>query len=218
MPGPPCVSNRAANREHEPSTERQAPGTPYSRLSFVVDRGELDQLELAGAAGRGDLDLIAFLLVEDGFSDGRGRGDHPLLRVGFLGHDELVHDGVAALVAKVHRRAEAGTIAWNAIEVYHRNLAHPLLEHRDARVDDILPVLGSLVLRVLAQIAKLARPLDLLRQIHLQLALEGGDLVVETLDDSFFHRLNQTLAQRRPPSRRLPRKPDTTDECPAARA
>ena len=47
-----------------------------------------------------------------------------------------------------------------------------LLQHGDARVDDLLTLLGRLVFGVLAQIAKLARPLDLLGQVDLQLALE----------------------------------------------
>ena len=103
------------------------------------------------------------------------------------GMHELVDDRVAALGAQVHRRAEPGAVVRDAIEVDQRDLADALLEHRDAGVDDLLPLLGGLVLGVLAQVAQLARALDLLRQLELQLALERGDLVVETLQNAIFH-------------------------------
>ncbi len=69
-----------------------------------------------------------------------------------------------------------------------RDFAHPPLEHGDARVDVGLPLLRRLVLGVLAQVAELARTLDLLGELHVQLALERVDLVFESLDESFFHR------------------------------
>ena len=50
---------------------------------------------------------------------------------------------------------------------------------RDARVDELLPLLGRLVLGVLAQIAELARTLDLLRQLGLELPFQLGDFVLE---------------------------------------
>ena len=52
----------------------------------------------------------------------------------------------------------------------------------------LLTFLGGLVLGVLAQIPKLARALDLFRQIHLQFALEPCDFIVESLENSVFHR------------------------------
>ena len=55
-------------------------------------------------------------------------------------------------------------------------------------VDDVLALLGGLVLGVLAQVAQLARALNLLREIDLQLALEHGDFVVESLENPLFHR------------------------------
>ena len=50
--------------------------------------------------------------------------------------------------------------------------ADALLQHADARLDQPLPLLRRLVLGVLAQIAQLARALDLLRQLELQLVVE----------------------------------------------
>src|SRR5215203_3042062 len=96
----------------------------------------------------------------------------------------------------MHGRPEPGTVVRNAIEVQHRDLADALFQHRDARVDDLLPLLRRLVLRVLAQVAELAGTLDLLRQVDLQLALECSDFLVEPLQNPLFHRGNETVAQR----------------------
>ena len=71
-----------------------------------------------------------------------------------------------------------------------RDLADALLQHGDAGVDDLLALLGGLVFGVLAQVAQLARALDLLGELDLQLALEDRDLVVETLENPLFHRPN----------------------------
>src|SRR5262245_36197065 len=87
----------------------------------------------------------------------------------------------------MHRRPEAGAASWNAIEIHQRDFAHALLEHRDARVDEFLTLFRGLVLRVLPKVAQLPGALDLLRQLELQLALERGDLLVETLEDPILH-------------------------------
>ena len=90
--------------------------------------------------------------------------------------------------AKLDGGSEAGLAVRDAVEVDHRDLADALLQHRDAGVDDVLALLGGLVLGVLAQVAQLARALNLLRQLDLQLALERRDFLVETLENSLFHR------------------------------
>ena len=73
----------------------------------------------------------------------------------------------------------------------------PPLEHGDARLDVGLALLRGLVLGVLAQVAELAGALDLLGQLRLQLALERGDLVFESLENPLFHRSKRlTLAHR----------------------
>ncbi len=84
--------------------------------------------------------------------------------------------------------AEAGPVGRNAVDVDQRDLRHPFLEHADARFDEALPLLRGRVLGVLAQIAQLARTLDLFGQLQLQLAVERVDLVLEFLNQSIFHR------------------------------
>ena len=87
----------------------------------------------------------------------------------------------------MHRRPEAGAVLRDAVEIDHRDLADALLEHGDARVDDLLPLLRRLVLGILAEVAKLARALNLLGEFDLQLALQCRDLVIEPLENPVFH-------------------------------
>ena len=67
------------------------------------------------------------------------------------------------------------------------DLANPPLQHRDPGVEDLLPFLRRLVLGVLAQVAELARTLDLLRELDLQLPFERGDFFVESFENAVFH-------------------------------
>ncbi len=71
----------------------------------------------------------------------------------------------------------------DAIEIDHRDLADALLQHRDARVDDLLALLGRLVLGVLPQVAVLARDLEPLGDVRatvrpkvVELGLEPAEL------------------------------------------
>ena len=126
------------------------------------------------------------------FRNARPIGDvvemSPLVGVRVLGHDELEDERLAVALDDVHGRAEAGAVVRDAVDVDQRDLRHALLEHADARLDEPLPLLRGLVLGVLAQVAQLARALDLLGQLELQLAVERVDLVLELLDQSLFHR------------------------------
>ncbi len=74
------------------------------------------------------------------------------------------------------------------------DVAHPLLQQADPRLDEPLPLLGGVILGVLAQVAQLARALNLLRQLRLQLAIELVDLVLELLQDPRLH-LAQMVAR-----------------------
>ena len=67
------------------------------------------------------------------------------------------------------------------------NVADTLLEQADPRLDQPLPFLGGVILRVLTQIAQLAGPLDFQRQFGLQLLVELHDFVFELLEQSCFH-------------------------------
>ena len=137
--------------------------------------------------GRRDVDLVAFFLVEQRPANRRRGGDHALLDVGVFGHDQLVDDRLAVAVLEVDGRAEADLVVRDLVEVHQRDLADPLLQHADPRLDEPLPLLGGLVLGVLAQVAQLAGTLDFLRQLGLQLPVQRVDFVLELLEQPGFH-------------------------------
>src|SRR5471030_1718335 len=156
---------------------------------FRSNRLQLHDLELARAARRHHRHGVARLLVDQRLADRRRGGDHALRRVGVLRHHELKAHLLAVAVDDFEGRAEAGTIVGNAIDVDQRDLGHAFLEHADARFDEALPLFRRLVLGVLAQIAELARALDLLRQLELELVVQRVNFVFEFLDQPVFHRL-----------------------------
>src|SRR5258705_12552391 len=84
-------------------------------------------------------------------------------------------------------RSERRSVARKAIEIHQRDLADALLQHRNARIADPLPLFGGFVFRVLTQVAVLARTLDFSRELDLQLALERRDFVVESLENPVLH-------------------------------
>src|SRR5690606_17737921 len=134
---------------------------------FVVDSHEADDFERPHAAGRRDVDFVAFLAADERAAYGRGDRDEAAIRIGILGHDELDLKFTVAF-AQRELRPEAGPVARDAVQVHQLNLrdAHP--QHRDPGFDEALALLGRGVLGVLAQVAQLARPLYLLRQLLLQ--------------------------------------------------
>src|SRR5689334_23884092 len=76
---------------------------------------------------------------------------------------------------------------WNPREVDRSYFAHALAQFTDARLDHRLPLQSSLVFRVLAQVAELARTLDFLRQVDAQLALEFIEFRLQLLFDLECH-------------------------------
>ncbi len=67
------------------------------------------------------------------------------------------------------------------------DLADPLHQQADARLHKPLAFLCRMVLGVLTQVTQLARTLDLLRQLRLQLLVQLADLVFKLLQQSGLH-------------------------------
>src|SRR5207253_855868 len=129
-------------------------------------------------------------------ADRRGRRDEALGGVGVLGHDELEDVLVAGAFDHVQRRAEAGPILRDTIDVEQGDLRDALLEHADPRFDEPLALLGRVVFGVLAQIAELARALDLFGQLEFELVVQRLYLVLEFPDQSILHRLHHGPGNR----------------------
>ena len=111
--------------------------------------------------------------------DGEIRPDRGVRLLG--GHDLV--DGLLAVarVAHVDDRAEAHLAPRDPVEVDEGQRGHAAVELADARLQEALPLLGRLVLGVLAQVAVLARGQDLLGELDLQLVVERPDLLLQPL-------------------------------------
>ena len=140
---------------------------------------------------------VALLVAEEALADGRGRRDAADGGVGVLGDDDLVDDLVArVLVLQRDHRAEPDLVARDPVEVHEGERGEPPVQLRDARLQEALPLLGALVLGVLAEVPVLARPQDLLRQGDLELVVELVDLVLEPLLDVDHLLFGETSPER----------------------
>ncbi len=99
-------------------------------------------------------------------------------------------------VDDVQRRAEAGAILRDAVHLDERNLGDALLQHADPRLDEPLPLLGRLILGVLAQVSELTGALDLLGELELQLVVQHLDFVFELFDQPILHRIPSRSGNR----------------------
>jgi hypothetical protein len=63
----------------------------------------------------------------------------------------------------------------NVGEIYQREFRHALLKLAEARVHELLALLGHVILSVFAEVAKRSSLLDLLRQLMLEFMLHLPD-------------------------------------------
>ena len=119
-----------------------------------------------------------------------------MIRILLADDEHLIRGAMAALlsleddlevVAQAATGAEAGAIGRNAIHVHQLDFRDPLAQHRHACLDEPLAFLGRGVLRVLAQVAKLAGALNFLRQLLRELAIERRNFHFKPLDQPIFH-------------------------------
>ena len=68
-----------------------------------------------------------------------------------------------------------------------RQVGHALLQLAQPRADELLPLLGHVILGVFAEIAHGDGLLQFLGQFVVQLVLEGGNFLVELFLDVFRH-------------------------------
>src|SRR5918997_5944884 len=119
---------------------------------------DVDDLVLRRAAGSGDRDLLAHLLLEHGAAHGRGVGKLPAPWVGLVG----AHDLERPLLAPVHDpQGHAGPEVHGVVvdlgRVDHLGAAKTALELADPALQQVLFVLSVVVLGVLGDVTELAR-------------------------------------------------------------
>ena len=153
-----------------------------------MDGGELEDLEFALAVGGDDGGDVADLFAEQGAADGGGGRDEALGDIGLFAGDELVGElFFLGAVEDDDGGAIADFVAGDVIEVDHGELAHALFKLTEARVDELLALLGGVVLGVFGEIAEGDRLLDLRRQLRRELALQQLNLFFQSLLNMIWH-------------------------------
>ena len=157
------------------------PSSSWSVTSFTTSNRRLP-------FGVVTVDLVAFFLVDERAADRRRRRDHAAVGIRVFRHHQLIDDRLPCASFRWTVEPKPDPVVRNLVEVHQRDLADALLQHADARFDQALPLFRGVILGVLPQVAQLARALDLLRQLGLQLLLELMDLFFELLQETRLHR------------------------------
>ena len=153
-------------------------------LLGVVDGEETNDLKFLLAGGRGDLNFVADLAVEQRAADRRGGGDEAFFGVGFLAADQLVFDfGFTLDIEDDDAGAEAGAVLGNIGEVEHAEVAEAFFQVADSRVDEALAFLGEFVLGVFGKIAVGAGDGNFLGKLDVELMLQVVNFLLDLLLD-----------------------------------
>ena len=154
----------------------------------VVDGGQFEDFELALAIGRNHGRHIAYLFAHQRLAYGRGGGDEALAHVRLFAGDQLVLDFLIFRgVVNEDRGAEGGAVAWNVGEIDEGEFRHAFLKLAEARVDEVLALLGHVVLGVLAEVAHSHCLFNFGGQFMGELVFELFDLFQQLGFDVFRH-------------------------------
>ncbi len=159
-------------------------------IDLFVDGAELQDFQGALAIGRVHDGFVSDLLVKERATDGAGSRNFPSGDVRFFAGDELVFDlFFFGAVVDLDGRAESHAVVGNVVHIDHGQVGEPLAELADARLDELLALLGHVVFGVFAEVAERGGLLDLFGQFVDQLVFERVDLFLQFLFDEFCHGL-----------------------------
>jgi len=110
----------------------------------------------------------------------------PLVTSDFFAGDEFVGDVLfLGAVEDDDGGTKADFVAGDVVEVDHGELAHALFELAEAGVDELLALLGGVVLGVFGEVTEGDGLLDLRGEFGGELVFEGFDLLFEGFFDVF---------------------------------
>src|SRR5690606_19126866 len=123
-----------------PATRRAGCARPVLLLSADLARiGDFEDLEIARAARRVDLDRVAGLASDQGLAERRADRQQALLHLGLLRPDDLVHDFlVGLLVDQLDPGAELDGAATLLADVDDRGAGQLVLDLEHAALDEAL--------------------------------------------------------------------------------
>src|SRR5439155_10231422 len=170
------LRRRSAKRSSAGMRGIFAARAPAVRLSGVR-LADLDDLQLARAAGALDFHLVADLVAEQRLADRRLHRDPPFGDVD-LGRPDDGERLLAELVLDLDRRPHPDGAVPGPLLDDHR-IAEHVLEHEDAALEHALVVLGVVVLGVLGDVAEILRVFDALGYLRAPSRTQLGKLALE---------------------------------------
>jgi hypothetical protein len=124
-------------------------------------------------------------------ADGRGGGNLSGGYVGFLAGDDLVfHFLILGAVVDLDGRTQAHFVVGDVVHVDHGEVGEALAELADARLDELLALLGHVVLGVLAEVAERGGLLNFFRKLVNELVFERVDFFLQFSFDCVSHSLH----------------------------
>ena len=158
------------------------------RRELVVDGAELQDFQFALAVGADYDYFVADFLIQQGAADGRGGGNFSGGYVGlFAGHQLVFHFFVLGVVENLDRRAEADAVAGDVVDVDHAQVGEALADLADAGFDELLALLGHVVLGVFAEVAEGGGFLDFFGEFVDQFVFERVNFVLQFALDLVGH-------------------------------
>ena len=132
--------------------------------------------------------------VEQGASDWARRRDFSGCHVGFFACNQLVlHLFILGVIKNLDGGTKAHFVVGDVVHVDHGQIGEPLAELADARLDELLALLGHVVFGVLAEVAEGSGLLDFLRKLVNQLVFERVDFFLQFSFDCVCHEITAGL-------------------------
>src|SRR5690349_4378241 len=148
----------------------------YSDL-LIMHRRKADDLERSRAGRYFDFDRIAFPFVEQAAPNGRRRRYQTGRRIRVFARDQFVSDLLVLVdIEKNDFRTKRDSVSRNLIKIDHRKIRQPLFELAETNAYEILPLTGSLVIGVLAQVTESSRRFQSSWQFLAQFFFKGLNL------------------------------------------
>src|SRR6266567_3671526 len=161
---------------------------PSLRRGTIVNGAQAQDFQFALAVWRNYIRGISNLLIQQRATNRRGGRNLPGSHVRLLaGHNVVLDLLILSTVVNLYRRAEANFVLGNVVHVDHGKVSQTLPKLAYPGLDELLALLGHVVLGVFAQVAQGGGLLDLLGEFMDQLVLEGVDFVLQFSTDLLSH-------------------------------
>ena len=153
-----------------------------------MDGDQTQNFQLALAVGRDHGGLVADFLVEQGAANGRSGRDLARAYVGLFAGHQLVFDFfILGAVVDLDRGTQPHLVLGDVVHVGQGQVGETLAELAEARLDELLTLLGHVIFGVLAEVAESGGALDFFGQLVDQFVLERVDFFLQFFSKLISH-------------------------------